>query len=259
MTTPLRYLIVNADDFNLTQGVSRAILKAHDEGVVTSTTVFINLDMPVAIRKECLRRKRLGKGLHLNVTYGRPVSRAAFVTSLIDSSGKFRRKHDFQSVARADLLAEYEAQIELFAKRFGSLPTHLDTHHHVHADPIVFEVVQQLALLYRLPLRLSSRLQQAERAVFKRAGISLPDGLIEDLSSSKAWRVSSLTRRVTGLRRGVTELMCHPGMPDKILEKISSFSVERVRELEALCSPEIRYLMHKRRIQLISYKDLKRG
>ncbi len=35
---PVRSLIVNADDYGLTAGVSRGILDAHRRGIVTSTT-----------------------------------------------------------------------------------------------------------------------------------------------------------------------------------------------------------------------------
>jgi len=38
----MKQLIVNADDYNLTPGVCRGILAAHQEGVVTSTTFMVN-------------------------------------------------------------------------------------------------------------------------------------------------------------------------------------------------------------------------
>ena len=37
-----RSLIVNADDYALSPGVSRGILEAHARGVVTSTTALVN-------------------------------------------------------------------------------------------------------------------------------------------------------------------------------------------------------------------------
>ena len=41
----MRALIVNADDFGLTRGVSAGILAAYRHGIVTSTTVMITLDL----------------------------------------------------------------------------------------------------------------------------------------------------------------------------------------------------------------------
>ena len=40
-----RRLIVNADDFGLTRGVSAGILAAHRHGIVTSTTVLVTADV----------------------------------------------------------------------------------------------------------------------------------------------------------------------------------------------------------------------
>ena len=40
----VRTLIVNADDFGLTRGVSAGILAAHRHGIVTSTTVLVTAD-----------------------------------------------------------------------------------------------------------------------------------------------------------------------------------------------------------------------
>ena len=40
-----KQLIVNADDGNLTGGVTRAILDAHDHGIVSSTTLFANMPL----------------------------------------------------------------------------------------------------------------------------------------------------------------------------------------------------------------------
>src|SRR3977135_1076510 len=39
---PMKRLIVNADDFGLTENVNRGILDAHREGIVTSTTLLAN-------------------------------------------------------------------------------------------------------------------------------------------------------------------------------------------------------------------------
>ena len=39
----MKSLIVNADEFGLTEGVNRAIIEAHRQGIVTSTTLVPNL------------------------------------------------------------------------------------------------------------------------------------------------------------------------------------------------------------------------
>src|SRR5438874_8369963 len=83
----VRRLIVNADDFGLTPGVSAGILAAHRHGIVTSTTMLVNRDVP----KDTVARALdagLGLGLHVNLTLGRPLTRGA---SLADEAGAFVR------------------------------------------------------------------------------------------------------------------------------------------------------------------------
>ena len=69
-----RRLIVNADDFGVTEGVSRGILRAHREGLVTSTTVLASLPAQPELDAVARDSAGLGLGLHFNLTLGRPVS-----------------------------------------------------------------------------------------------------------------------------------------------------------------------------------------
>ncbi|PYO36811.1 MAG: hypothetical protein DMD86_04090 [Candidatus Rokuibacteriota bacterium] len=124
---PARTLIVNADDFGLTGGVSRGILEAHRTGIVTSTTVIVNRPIdPVLL--EALRASGLGVGLHLNLTLGPPVSDPKRVPSLVDAEGKFIR--DAREVAarasKDEARIELGTQIDVFRRLLGRFPTHLE-------------------------------------------------------------------------------------------------------------------------------------
>ena len=77
MTADRKVLIVNADDFGLTAGVSRGILEANRNGIVTSTTLLVNRELPPAQLEE-LKASGLGVGVHLNLTLGSPeIGRAS--------------------------------------------------------------------------------------------------------------------------------------------------------------------------------------
>ena len=39
----LQKLIVNADDFGLTEGSTLGIIRSHEDGIVTSTTLMVNM------------------------------------------------------------------------------------------------------------------------------------------------------------------------------------------------------------------------
>src|SRR5689334_13125533 len=147
----MRRLIVNADDFGFTEQVSRGILDAHREGIVTSTTLMANgaaFDAAVAMSRQA---PRLGIGVHLNLTEGEPVSPALRIPSLVDGSGRlhltparllkglFRRQ-----INLGDVETELRRQITRILSA-GISPTHLDGHKHVHVLPGVSEIVIRLA------------------------------------------------------------------------------------------------------------------
>src|SRR5258705_12585371 len=66
VTAEGKVLIVNADDFGLTAGVSRGILEAARRAIVTVPTLLVNRDIPPAQVEE-LQASALGVGVHLNL------------------------------------------------------------------------------------------------------------------------------------------------------------------------------------------------
>jgi len=84
----MKHLIVNADDFGLTENVNRGILDAYRDGILTSTTLLANgmaFESAVAASK---RFRRLGIGVHLNLTEGLPVADASHIPTLVDRGGR---------------------------------------------------------------------------------------------------------------------------------------------------------------------------
>src|SRR6185436_4038834 len=105
----LRRLIVNADDFGLTDGVTRGILAAHRHGLVTSTTMLVNARVGRERIAEALD-SGLALGLHVNFTLGAPLTRGR---SLVGADGRFVRDPK-RAAARAeprDVEREIAAQI----------------------------------------------------------------------------------------------------------------------------------------------------
>ena len=65
----MKRLIVNADDFGHTPGLSQGILECHRDGIVTSTSVMAGTpDSVEAIRTAQASAPGLGLGLHLAIT-----------------------------------------------------------------------------------------------------------------------------------------------------------------------------------------------
>lgn len=239
-----RQLIVNADDCNLTPGVTEAILDCHDHGILTSTTFMINLPVEPSTVRQVLRRKNLGVGIHLNVTLGKPVSEPSRIQSLLNPEGRFRKlKVPGTCLAPSELAHEYQNQINRFHKVFGRLPTHLDTHHQVHDEVLFLEVLSKIAIKNKLPLR-RSRLKMKIRTT---------DFIFGNLTVEGYWRQEPLETILKNLPQGTSEIMCHPGKIDADLRAISSFTTGREAEWKLFRSPQLREFVVRQGIQLTHF------
>jgi predicted glycoside hydrolase/deacetylase ChbG (UPF0249 family) len=150
-------ILVSADDFGLSEGITTNILDAVDHGVVSSVSLIANgIGFEHAI---CEYRKRSGLYLtvHLNLMEGRPLCPVDQLPDLVDEQGSFR--HSFQSLyllhLRADnarraklhgqVRAELRAQLERVASCIepqGGL--RVDGHLHIQMIPFVFDALMEL-------------------------------------------------------------------------------------------------------------------
>jgi predicted glycoside hydrolase/deacetylase ChbG (UPF0249 family) len=151
-TSGLRPLIVNADDYGLTAGVSQGILEAHAKGIVTSTSVLVLGRGFEQASRWLADTDTLEAGIHLAaVGEDPPVLSAREIPTLVDRRGRLRTSwRSFLAAACrgrvdvADLEREFAAQLQV-ARDSGLVLTHVDTHQHLHLWPSVRDVVVRLA------------------------------------------------------------------------------------------------------------------
>jgi chitin disaccharide deacetylase len=155
-----RLLIVNADDFGLTEGVSRAILRAHHEGILTSTSVLALGPAFNATAPWLTDAPELGVGVHLAIVgEDPPLLTAKEIPSLVDDHGRlhlsWRQLLPRAAVGRidtADVEREMSAQLEAVTAAVGAERlTHADTHQHLHLWPPIGKVVIRLARRAGIP------------------------------------------------------------------------------------------------------------
>ncbi|HID86777.1 MAG TPA: carbohydrate deacetylase [Anaerolineae bacterium] len=236
-------LIVNGDDFGRCPGVNRGIIEAHERGILTSTTLMVN--MPAADEAFALAREHpdLGVGIHLVFTAGQPILPPEQIPTLVDEEGRFLGQRTWLAdLDRADsneLRAELRAQIERFRERRA--PTHLDCHHFVHVYPPLFAILVELAAEYGLPMRVpfGDDLEAIARREAARYGLP-PEALLEmaqqDMEMVKAKGVPHPDRFVGEFfgqgRIGVENLL-------EILARLEVANARRTttRAIEGLESP----------------------
>lgn len=262
-----KQLIVNADDYGRAPGVSRGILHAHREGIVTSTTVMINQPGVEGQLQEALACPGLGLGLHLVFSAWRPILPPEAIPGLVDEDGLFLDQHTLwaraEEINAGQLRAELAAQIERFVALAGRLPDHFDCHHFVHLYPPFFQVYAGLAALFRLPLRVpfpaETDFEQAAQtlpflegfphdlvrgmivtnsALVEARGLRHPDHFLCTFFGREALTLDYLLNLLDTLPEGVSELMCHPGYYDPDLAS-STYRTERELEVALLTHPAV--------------------
>ena len=250
-----RRLIVNADDFGRSAGVDRGTVRAHREGIVTSTTLMANA--PDAEHAANLARTTtsLDVGVHLVLTYARPLSDPRTIRTLVREDGSFPRPRELVSreIDRDEALREYRAQYARARDLIGREPTHVDTHHWVHDHPSLSWAVRELARETGAAARTHDQLQRDE---YRAHGVRTPDQFIRAFQHPGHIDVASLLAIIDGLAEGVSELMCHPGEPDAELEATSAYGPERPIELATLTDPRVRSALERDAVALTTFAAL---
>lgn len=257
----MKRLIVNGDDFGRAPGVNAGILRAHRDGIVTATTLMVGAPATEEAARIARTTPSLDVGVHLTLTYARPVTDPKRIPSLVEPDGTFpRQPAAFLGPARADreeALIEYRAQHARAAELLGHAPTHLDTHHWLHDDPALEWAITALAQETGAAVRPHD---DAQRERLRAAGVRTVDRYRRDFQHDGHVDVATLERILDEIGNdsgdGTTELGCHPGEPDADLERTSGYAALRVRELATLIDPLIRTAVERNGITLTTYAEL---
>ena len=229
-----RRLIVNADDFGLSEGVNRGIIEAHERGIVTSASLMVRSPFAAEAAAYSRRNGRLSLGLHLDLF------------EWIYKDGNWMPLYEVVPVndpaAVADELAR---QLDLFLVLVGRRPTHLDSHQHAHGLEPVRSALIKIGHEFAVPVRHFSETVKYNGNFYGQSGkgIPYPQGI----------SVEGLIELLRSLPKGVTELACHPGFDENL---DSAYARERSEEVRVLCDPLVKSTLKEEGIQLISFSDL---
>lgn len=277
---------MNADDFGLTSGVNRGILESHEHGIVTSTTLMAcgeKFDEAAALAGQA---PRLSVGCHVVLVDGTPVLPASTVSSLVHTTAASRFRQSLMSFAclaaagrleQAQIEAEVAAQIKKLQSA-GIQVSHVDSHKHTHMfpavlkgvlsaakscgiramrnpfEPLVFATLRHWKRQFQLKLLQSFRTRF--RAMLAEAGVATPEGCV-GIAATGGLSLETFRMLLENLPDGTWEFVSHPGYNDPDLDRIRTrLRDSRHNELAILTSPEIRELIQRHGIELISYREL---
>ena len=227
----VRSVIVNADDFGLSEGTNRGIIEAHERGIVTSASLMVRQPAVASAVVYAMAHPAFSIGLHLDLGEWEWRDGDWFQTYHVVATD------DAPAVA-----AEIERQLETFHRLMGRTPTHLDSHQHVHQHEPARSAALAVATRLGIPLRGIA------------GGVTFCGNFYGHGPKASAFpegiSVENLLRLLRELRDGTTELSCHPGL-DECLD--SCYRAERIVEVQTLCDPRVRETVMSEDIRLAGF------
>ena len=277
----MKRLIVNADDFGLTPGVNRGIVRAFQHGIVTSASLLVTgsaFEDAVALARDL---PALNVGLHLALVEEQAVLPPEALPTLVDKTrrlpgtkGEFFKRALLGRISWDEVEREIAAQIARF-QQTGLRLSHLDSHQHLHMFPPVFQIVTRLTRgMDHVWIRNSAGPWRKLPGVrtgqwFRRVGLNMAclwvrrshnppslrmaDGMYGFEAGGSLSR-SALEQILREIPDGLYELSCHPGEGDKeTCTRYGHWGYRWAEELEALTAPETRSLLQEQKIELTSF------
>jgi predicted glycoside hydrolase/deacetylase ChbG (UPF0249 family) len=229
-----RYLIVNADDFGLSSSVNQGIIKAHEQGIVTSTSLMVG--WPGAAEAATYSREHRDLSFGLHVDLGEWTYRDGAWVPL------------YEVVLMEDIAAvsnQVSYQLDTFRRLLGKDPTHIDSHQHAHLREPVRSIMIDVARHLGVPLRhYSSEVRYCGDFYGQTVeGLPFPSGI----------SVDKMMNILAGLPPGLTELCCHPG---EGVNLDTMYGNERLEEVKVLCDSRVQAAISALEIELCSFSGI---
>ena len=238
-----RLLIVNADDLGLCHAANVGVYECLRTRSVTSATLMV--PCPWA-RDAAARHRGEDVGVHLTLNAERDRYRWGPITqapSLLDGDGGFPRTvADLWDHADLDeVRRECRAQIEraiLWGIDVSHLDAHMDT---LLMRPEFFDVYLDLALEFRLPVRIAGR-PRAELLGFPARDLAAEAGVVfvdRVLSVPGVGAREVVERHLDSVEPGITELHLHPAVDTPELRALATDWRARVDDHAMVCDDDV--------------------
>jgi len=252
---PVPFILI-ADDYGLTEGVSRAILALLASGRLSGTGSMTNqTGWPKLAKALAPYHGRAELGLHLTLTLGRPLGPMPLLApeGELPTLGRILKAALLGNLSKREISAEIIRQLAEFEAQTGRLPDFVDGHQHVHILPTIrsalWEAIEQYRPGWRPWLRNpADHLAPSWRAAFRSeiAFYCLFGPRIRDFGQKRGFLVNDSFSGVSDfdpegdfagdfrrylLVSGDRHLvMCHPGHSDAALAALDP--VTRARDIE---------------------------
>lgn len=221
-------IIINADDFGISEKVNKSIIGLMESGNISSATLIANGQ---AIHEAIESKKyfpNISYGIHLNCSEGKPFHFDTNLQKILDNNGCYNsnsvKKIGFRYNILESIYKDWSKQI-IFLQKNGIAISHIDSHHHMHTRPIMMPVIRKIQKEFKIyKIRNTMNLFSESNKI----------GIIKS-TNKKLWQIfmiasgAKMTDYFTSLDSFVSskpllsnrtiELMVHPGHKDYKHEK----------------------------------------
>jgi predicted glycoside hydrolase/deacetylase ChbG (UPF0249 family) len=160
-----------------------------------------------------------------------------------DISGEGERRVDRSDPAA--IRDAFQRQIDAFYALTGRMPTHIDSHHHLHRRAEILPVFRELVEPLGLPLR-------SEPGVHFIGGFYAQwEWMVTNLEYISVPALQRILQEE--VREGWTEVACHPGYVTPDFSSV--YLQEREEEVRTLTDPHISQSIEALGIQLVNYTN----
>lgn len=259
-------LVVNADDYALSPGVSAGILDLLRDGRISATSVMSASPFwPEHAPDLAALGDRADVGLHVTLTDQRALAPVAGLTgpdARLPPLGTLMRLAHAGRLDADAIRAELTRQLEALERHLGRPPDFVDGHQHVHVlpgiRPVLLDVLarryrpgsvyvrdcaEPLARLLRRPVARAKALVVATLSrglgrQARRLGLPVNSGFRGLYGFEPDGDVRGLMRHFLAPPADGAILMVHPARPDTVLAGIDSLVEPRYREFAYLAGPD---------------------
>jgi hypothetical protein len=257
-----KVVIISCDDLGACHAMNVGVYDSLRAGVATSASLMV----PAPWAREAAARYR-GEdvGVHLTLNSEHEHYRWAPLTqapSLYDGDGGFPRTLEdlWDHADLEEVRRECRAQIER-AIVWGFDVSHLTSHlSALTLRPEFFDIYLELALDFRLPIRLPSNISE-EDAGFPFRRLAAEEGVVFPDAFTAAQRAGSrrrVEREVTDLRPGVTEIHVQPAIDTPEVRSLSPSWSAWVDDYALVTSESaLRRMIERAGAKLIGFRELR--
>lgn len=260
-------IVFQSDDYGITKAQALGCLEAIHNGVVRNTGFFSNMpwakEVYTWIKPDL---DRIAFGIDLNASTGPSVLSYDRIPHLVHENGQFlgsrenkaldteENQYDHLAAWKEELYCEFDAQIQKFIEMTGRKPDYI--HNHAYGTKTTADVTEALSQKYGVMT--TTQFMQREDVQTVQMGWYKWGGPEEQLKEDA---ISYITRDSDGILTSGKEygyVVCHTGYADAELFQLTSFTLCRVKDLEAMCSSSLKAWLDENHIEITNFKEIQK-